>query len=78
MITKSRTVTIQDFVKEEYIGKDPEDYEFRDDGRIVRKDRWEQGIRRIVSILGLNDREFEIDDVVSRIENLKKVIGGNQ
>jgi len=36
-----RSVTENNFRKEEFKGKDPLGYEFREDGAIVRKDRWE-------------------------------------
>lgn len=45
----------------------PSDYEFRSDGKIVRKDRWEQGIRSLVEPAGFSLREFEIDAVVESI-----------
>lgn len=45
----------------------PEDYEFRDDGKVVRKDRWETAVRKIVSILGWSRRDFEIQDVVAEV-----------
>jgi hypothetical protein len=58
-------VTIQDFIMPEYRGCKPEDYEFRPDGSIARKDRWEQGIREIAYILGVDQRaSFEIDNLV--------------
>lgn len=45
----------------------PEDYEFRDDGKVVRKDRWETAVRNIVSILGWSRREFELPEVVEEV-----------
>lgn len=64
----SRAVTEMDFRKPEFVGADPKDYEFRNDGKIVRKDRWQNGIHRIRSILGDDRREFEIDDIVMAVE----------
>jgi len=67
-----KKVTEQDFRKEEFIGKDPEDYEFRPDGAIVRKDRWEKGVKSVAYILGFNMRDgFEIDDVIAEVELVK-------
>jgi len=67
----TRTVTERDFRKPEFADADPNDYEFRADGAVVRKDRWETGIRRIHSVLGMNVRsEFEISDIVSVVESL--------
>lgn len=51
----------------EFRGKDPKDYEFRPDGKIVRKDRWENAIHRIRHALGDNRREFETSDIVSAV-----------
>lgn len=70
-----RKVTFDDFIMPEYRGKNPEDYEFREDGKIVRKDRWESGIHKIHNILmemGVmpDESEFEIDDVVNAVSSL--------
>jgi hypothetical protein len=65
----SREVMESDFRKPEFVGKDPKDYEFRDDGAIVRKDRWMTGMCNIASILGFS--EFEIADVVEAVRLLK-------
>jgi hypothetical protein len=62
-----RIVTEKDFRKPEFIDANPEDYEFRENGEIVRKDRWEAGIRNIVGLLGMSSRNFDIDDVVEEI-----------
>ena len=67
-----RAVTEQDFRKEEYINKDVNDYEFRGDGKIVRKDRWSSGMNQIAHLVGaVNNGEFEIPDVVEKVEALK-------
>lgn len=61
----SREVTLRDMLMPEFRHADPADYEFRGDGKIVRKDRWEAGIRSIACALGINPRDgFEICDVV--------------
>ncbi|RKV76731.1 MAG: hypothetical protein D8H97_20705 [Neisseria sp.] len=70
-----RKVTFDDFIMPEYRGKNPEDYEFREDGKIVRKDRWENGIHRIHTLLinaslMAKDPEFEIDDVVNAVRSI--------
>lgn len=67
-------VTERDFRRPEFRDADPKDYERREDGRIVRKDRWERGIRRIRSLLGDHRREFEVDDVVSAVAALGALI----
>jgi len=61
-------VTEQDFRMKEFIGAKPEDYEFRQDGKIVRKDRWEMGMRVIASLLFPGD--YEIDEVIQKVRNL--------
>lgn len=69
----TRPVTEFDLRAEEFKHPDikPEDYEFRRDGKIVRKDRWERGMFRIAAIVGMDKREgFEIDDVVNAVEGL--------
>ena len=66
-----REVTVVDFYRADIpVDAKPEDYEFRSDGALVRKDRWQQGIYRIVSIVGLNNREFEIPELVERVREL--------
>ena len=67
-----RAVTEQDFRKPEYVGKDPKDYEFNNDGIPVRKDRWETAIHHLRSVLGHNGRTFEIGEVIEDVEQLVK------
>ena len=67
-----RKVTERDFRKEEFKDKSIEDYEFRADGEIVRKDRWEMGIRIIQSKVLPNVDDFEIEDVITEITKLIK------
>lgn len=72
-MTTERHVTESDFRLPEYRNADPKDYEFRHDGKLVRKDRWETGMFSIASALGMNMREgFEINDVVDRVRALVK------
>jgi hypothetical protein len=72
----SRAVTERDFRRPEFLDAKPEDYEFDGDGRVVRKDRWETGIRRIVGILAEHRlgpgsrRQFEIAEVVDQVRTL--------
>lgn len=65
-----RTVNERDFRMPEFVDAKPEDYEFRADGKIVRKDRWEQAIQKIRNRLGDNRREFEIQDIINAVEAL--------
>lgn len=63
-----REVTERDLRIPEFRDANLGDLEFREDGKIVRKDRWEVGIHRIRLALGDRHREFEIDDVVQAVE----------
>ena len=64
----TKQVTEQDFRMPEFRDANPEDYEFRKDGVIVRKDRWENGMISIANALGFDIRGgFEIDDVVNHV-----------
>ena len=69
-----RQVTERDFRMPEFRDADPEDYEFRKDGKIVRKDRWKSGIHRVREALGDNRDEFEIDEIVAAVEALVALI----
>ena len=69
-----REVTEIDFRKPEYRDAKPEDYEFRADGALVRKDRWERAIYKIRGILGDERRDFEIDDIIRAVEALAATV----
>lgn len=69
----TQEVTEFDLRAEEFKHPDvkPSDYEFRDDGKIVRKDRWITGFRSVASAAGFNSRSgFEIPDVVGKVERV--------
>ncbi|OAI85005.1 hypothetical protein [Pseudomonas putida] len=68
----TREVTELDFRKPEFRNAKVEDYEFREDGALVRKDRWQTGMWRVASLLGASRGGFEIDDV---IDQLRKTVG---
>lgn len=65
-----RKVTERDIRLPEFRDANVEDLEFRADGKVVRKDRWENGIHRLRRVLGDYRREFEIDDIVKAVEAL--------
>ena len=66
-----RTVTERDLRMPEFADADPKDLEFRADGKLVRKDRGETGIRKIHSRLGMSCRhDFEIENVVIAVTSL--------
>jgi hypothetical protein len=58
----------------EFRGKDPKDYEFRADGKVVRKDRWETAIHSIRDALGDNRHEFEVLDIVDAVRAMVATI----
>lgn len=71
-----RKVTEQDFRMPEFRDARVEDYEFRDDGKLVRKDRWERAIHSIRFLVGNQKREFEIEEVVEAVRALAKDVDG--
>ena len=66
----ARDVTERDIRLPEFRDAKLEDLEFRGDGKVVRKDRWETAIREIRSILGDRRREFEVSEVVLAVRAL--------
>ena len=60
-----RPVTEKDLRMPEFADANVDDLEFRRDGKIVQKDRWEKGIRSIAAEFGL--RNFEVEDVVDKV-----------
>ena len=66
----TQTVTERDFRQPEFANTNVEDYEFRSDGKLVRKDRWEMGIRKITSILRFR-HDWEISEVLQAVEALE-------
>lgn len=72
-MAKKKPVTERDLRMPEFYhlnAEDLDDYEFREDGKIVRKDRWENAIRRIRNELGDDRREFELHEIVSAVSAL--------
>lgn len=67
----STAVTEADFRLPEFRDAKAEDYERREDGRIVRKDRWETAVRSIAAALRMNS--FEVEDVPSKVRQLKSL-----
>lgn len=65
-----RDVTERDLRAREFADGEPSDYEFRPDGRIVRKDRWERAIHSIRCALGDRRREFEVPEIVNAVRAL--------
>lgn len=55
---------------QELLAKTEDPNEVRRDGKSVRKDRWETGIRNLVSLLWGSRHEFEVSEVVNRVEEI--------
>lgn len=69
----SKIVTEDDVRMPEFRGVDLSMLEFRADGKIVRKDRWERAVRDLAQIvLGADDwDEWEISEVIEAVKKLK-------
>ena len=65
-----REVTEADFRRQEFRDANVEDYELREDGEVVRKDRWEMGMRRIQRLILPNAKEFEVDEVIDAVQRM--------
>jgi hypothetical protein len=71
MTNPNRPVTEVDFRMPEFRNAKPEDYEFRDDGKVVRKDRFKTGMYSVAYEMGFSSRNgFEIDDVVEAVRKM--------
>ncbi|WP_337590028.1 dTMP kinase [Variovorax sp. JS1663] len=68
--TKGTSFTEAEKQAEPRIYAHPQDYERREDGKVVRKDRWEWGMRNIVTILLGPRHKFEIHDIVESVRAL--------
>lgn len=66
----SSEVMEQDLRAPEFRQGKPEEYERRDDGKIVRKDRFRTGMQDIASIIFGARHEYEIPDVVDAVRGL--------
>ena len=66
----TRTVREADFRMPEFRDANPEDYEFRSDGKLVRKDRWERAVNTVRHLVGVDSREFEISEVLDAVRKL--------
>ena len=85
MSSNPREVTEADFRIPELREAKVSDYEFREDGALVRKDRWEQGLRCVVGLLedfddddagSVSRRKFEIEDVAFAVEQALTALRG--
>jgi hypothetical protein len=69
----SRDVMERDLRAAEFSDGKPDEYEFRSDGKIVRKDRFQRGMRDIATIVFGCGHDYEIADVVKAIHGLQGV-----
>jgi len=72
----TRQVTELDFRRPEFRDAKVEDYEFRADGVLVRRDRWECAITAIRYLVGIDGRSFEVDEVVDAVRVLAEASEG--
>jgi hypothetical protein len=73
-VMSKEQVTERDIRMPEFKDAELDDLEFRADGKVVRKDRWENAIHSIRYALGDTRREFEISDVISAVRALVATI----
>lgn len=69
----SREVMERDLRAAAYRDGNPEDYEFRSDGAIVRKDRFQTGMRDIAAIVFGCGHDYEIAHVIKAVHALQGV-----
>lgn len=71
-LPKTRTVTERDLRIPEFRDAKVEDLEMREDGKIVRKDRFQVGMRNIAYDLNLGRGRtgYEVPDVVAKVKDL--------
>lgn len=69
----SREVIERDLRAPAYREGNPDEYEFRSDGKIVRKDRFQSGMRDIAAIVFGCGHDYEIADVIKAIHRLQGV-----
>ena len=66
-----RDATERDLRKDEFKNAKLEDYEVREDGAVVRKDRFISAVSKIANIVGATDRgNFEIPDVIEKVRGI--------
>lgn len=70
-MTDKREVTEQDLRLPEFRDAKLEDLEFRDDGKVVRKDRFKVALYSIASKVGFGSRSgFECPEVVNKVQEI--------
>jgi len=69
----SREVMERDLRAPEYREGKPDEYEFRGDGKIVRRDRFQSGMRDIAAIVFGSGHDYEIAEVIKAVHRLQSV-----
>ena len=69
----TREVSEKDLRAPEFRHGSPDDYERRDDGKIVRKDRFVRGMQDIATILFGGRHQYEVPEVVAAVHHLNGV-----
>jgi hypothetical protein len=54
---------MEDFIKPQFVGQRPIDFEVLDDGKVVRKDRWQRCVKDIAKFFGPGE-EIDLDELV--------------
>lgn len=70
-----RPVTERDLRAPEFADCEPEDMELLDDGRIVRRDRWQSGLKNMLDLLGVTDEDAGMNEAIDRIRDLQEAAG---
>ena len=65
-------ITEDDLRLPEFKGVPLEQLERRGDGKIVRKDRWEKGIKQIAGVVGFSRKAYEVGEVVEAVRELRE------
>jgi len=69
----AREVTEQDLRAPQFREGGPGDYEFRSDGKVVRKDRFQRGMQDIAAIVFGSSHDYEIPEVIAAIRQLQGI-----
>jgi len=69
----SREVMERDLRAPAYREGKPDEYEFRSDGAIVRKDRFQTGMRDVAAIIFGCGHDYEIAEVIKAVHRLQGI-----
>lgn len=60
----------QGFTRNEFRHDTPDAFEVDDTGNLVAKDRWRKAMNTIRALVGIHNKEFDMDEVVERVRAL--------